>query len=1076
MARVSRSGGLATSLVTLVLTAVGLAVAAISITAIAGVLELASDQVAARQQVFSEAAVVELRVHLNGALRAMYRSSSELIDPETGELDLQGLTVQYEAASEFVDRTVVADSEGNILGVVPAWVTAQTLQDNPLLGQSFSDTPTFIYDDESQELWLVRSIEDPSGELVLMERLRMSYLHGLLDGFASESENRWTGVFSEDGLTISASDVGPEIDLASLEFEQFDEDTGSGTVSASTKDGTVLWGQYARIGSYDGIGWSTVVMEPRSKIVAATVSALSPAVIALLVSAALSIILAGVFARRLTVPLRSIETRAREAVSGAYVRPIETDRTDELGRLVEAFNAIALRLNALHDLSQLLAGTSSLDQVLDGILSAMGHIVGSARAAVFLLEDDGEHLTLARSRGLDKTSELVVPTEESTWLTEALSAAGPMAAEGVPLDHCASLGLHEDCAVKVLAAPLVVGNDPLGVVAVFDDRDRDFSQAETEMVRTFSAQAAIAVQNSRLFEIESVSRREAEMLQAVAEQLATAIGLEDSLREALRLAEEMLDVATAVVAIVDRSSLGLPPAEESAEERLLLRAWGRATVLRGDEECMVVGRGEDGVIDAFLLEHGGTGVMLVTATRGKEPGAVLGFILDRQDRTFSDQEIHLAESVGKQVSLALENAFHYEQARHRALNLETIFRISQAVSSSLEVKQVLSRVLDVVQKIFSASAVSLMTHDETTKIIETAMARGNISNEMLHFSCMPGEDVPGMVFKTAAPAKIDDMEQSEGSFAKMAVAQGLHSALSVPLLARARSLGVLTIFGMEPALFTEEDMSLLHTFASQAALALDTADMFGREHMVSSVLQASILPEILPPFDEVETASVYRAAGVEAEIGGDYYDMFRRPDGDLIVAIGDVAGKGVVAATKTSMIKYTLRGLAATGLSPSEMMADLNRTVTETGEPSDIVTLWVGVLSRGGTRLCYANAGHPPALLRRARDSDVVRLSPTGPLLGATVTAVYEEEVVDLKSQDSMLLYTDGVTEARRGHKFFGEGRVRRVLRYGGSPQEVVERLLRAIDEFVPGELRDDAAILAFRVTGTGKTSKQKRT
>lgn len=1076
MARVYRSGGLATSLITLVLLAVGIAVTVISIAALWGVLDLAQSQIAARQAVFGKAAIVESQIHLNGALRTMYRSSSELIDPVTGEPDLQGLAVQYEASSEHIDRLVVADSQGNVVGVLPAWVTPQVLQDGPILPESFSDVPTFVYDDELQELWLVRSVETESGEFVLLARVRMSYLQGLLDGVASEEESRWTGVFAEDGSAIITSVIGPEVDLATLEFKQFDESADAGTVSASTKDGTVLWGRYARIGSYSGIDWSTVVMEPRSKIVTATASALSPAAIALVVSTILSIILAGVFARRLTVPLRSIEVRAREAVSGAYVRPIETERTDELGRLVEAFNAVALRLNALHDLSQLLAGTSSLDQVLDGILSAMGHIVGSARAAVFLLDDEGGHLVLARSRGLDKTSELVVSAVEPTWLSEALNAAGPMVAEGVPQDHCQSLGLQSNCAVKVLAAPLVVGNDPLGVVAVFDSPDRAFSQAETEMVRTFSAQAAVAVQNSRLFEIESVSRREAEMLQAIAEQLAAAVGLEDSLHKAMHLAEGMLDVAAAVVAIVDRSSLGLPPAQEPAEERLLLRAWGRATVLRGDEMCMVVGQGEDDVVDAFLLEHGGTGVMLITATRGREPGAVLGFVLDRSTRAFSEQEIHLAGSVGKQVSLALENAFHFEQARHRALNLETIFRISQAVSSSLEVKQVLSRMLDVVQKIFSAAAVSLMTYDETAKTIETAMARGNISNEMLHFSCEPGEDVPGRVFQSAVPAKIDDMEQSEGSFAAIAVAQGLHSALSVPLLARAHSLGVLTIFGVEPALFTAEDMSLLHTFASQAALALDTADMFGREHMVSSVLQASILPETLPLFDEVETASVYRAAGVEAEIGGDYYDMFRRPNGDLIVAIGDVAGKGVVAATKTSMIKYTLRGLAATGLSPAEMMAELNRTVTETGEPSDIVTLWIGVISHGGAKLCYANGGHPPTLLRRASDSDIVRLTPTGPLLGATVTAVYEQEVVDLKEEDSMLLYTDGVTEARRGHKFFGEGRVRRVLRYGGSPGEVVERLLKTLDEFVQGELRDDAAILALRVTGTAEADTHDRT
>ena len=105
----------------------------------------------------------------------------------------------------------------------------------------------------------------------------------------------------------------------------------------------------------------------------------------------------------------------RQAVSGAYVRPLETDRTDEIGELSEAFNAVALRLNALHDLSQLLASSPSVDQVLDGIMSAMGHIVGSSSIAVFLVDQESGTLELARTRGIPGSPELSMPLSEENW-------------------------------------------------------------------------------------------------------------------------------------------------------------------------------------------------------------------------------------------------------------------------------------------------------------------------------------------------------------------------------------------------------------------------------------------------------------------------------------------------------------------------------------------------------------------------------------------------------------------------------------------------------------------------------------
>jgi serine phosphatase RsbU (regulator of sigma subunit) len=378
---------------------------------------------------------------------------------------------------------------------------------------------------------------------------------------------------------------------------------------------------------------------------------------------------------------------------------------------------------------------------------------------------------------------------------------------------------------------------------------------------------------------------------------------------------------------------------------------------------------------------------------------------------------------------------------------------------------VLNRVLDVVQKIFSADAVSLMAYDPAKRTIDTSMARGVANREMLYLHVAPGDDIPGAVYTTRNPVMYGDLGSVDTPLALMAVAQGLRSLLAVPLLARGRSTGVLTVFDHSTNAFTEEDKELLLTFASQAALAIDTASLYGKEHHVASILQSSILPERLPAISGIEAASFYLPAGVVAEIGGDYYDLFTTRDGIAVLAIGDVCGKGVQAATKTSMIKYSLRGMVAAGATPGEALTELNRLLASSGDPGDIVTAWIGFIDPGRHSLTYADGGHPPALLRRPETGIFERLGPTGPLLGAIEGATYDEQIVELAIGDLLVTYTDGVTEARRGARFFGEGRIRRFMRRSASVEETVESLLQAVNAFSAGIMRDDAALLAVRVT-----------
>jgi sigma-B regulation protein RsbU (phosphoserine phosphatase) len=209
-------------------------------------------------------------------------------------------------------------------------------------------------------------------------------------------------------------------------------------------------------------------------------------------------------------------------------------------------------------------------------------------------------------------------------------------------------------------------------------------------------------------------------------------------------------------------------------------------------------------------------------------------------------------------------------------------------------------------------------------------------------------------------------------------------------------------------------------------------------------------------------------AGGEAEIGGDYFDLFCADGGSVVVAIGDVCGKGITAATKTSMIKYSVRAFVRAGLGPAGVLDEVNRMVAEAGDPSDIVTLWVGFVHAGDGSIVWANGGHPPALLLSSDKRRIDRLGTTGPLLGAIPGVAFEEERMSVSVGDTLLLYTDGVTEARNGNRFFGEGRVQRSLRYGGAAPDVTERLLGSLRRFVAEPFRDDVAIVALRFRDAG--------
>jgi HAMP domain-containing protein len=329
-----------------------------------------------------------------------------------------------------------------------------------------------------------------------------------------------------------------------------------------------------------------------------------------------------VVSRRLVGPLKRLEETAYRAANGSYVKPIPADTDDEIGQVADAFNAVALRLNALHDLSQLLASASQLDQVLDGILSAMRHIVGPGVAAIYLLDDEGEWLFPARARGIDVASVRRVPATGDGWLARSLRDTEVIVhSSDVPSMQTNLPGLSTDQTVA-LTAPLVSGHEALGVIVVLRRHNEPVSEAEREMVRTFSAQAAVAVHNSRLFEAATESLRIAEVLRTVAERLVRPGSLSGALADIEAVVDHLFGTRATTFAIVDRAELGLPPAEDRDRERVLI-VMARRLLAEPSGSATVVHFGDDTEADE-IMKGLDAGALLITAVAlESEHGAFL---------------------------------------------------------------------------------------------------------------------------------------------------------------------------------------------------------------------------------------------------------------------------------------------------------------------------------------------------------------------------------------------------------------------------------------------------------------------
>ncbi|MGY1606132.1 SpoIIE family protein phosphatase [Geodermatophilus sp. SYSU D00700] len=642
----------------------------------------------------------------------------------------------------------------------------------------------------------------------------------------------------------------------------------------------------------------------------------------------------------------------------------------------------------------------------------------------------------------------------------------------------------------VRATPGAGPPEGLGVV-VTDETARHEEQQERrrllEAERTAAARVRHALQQQeRLHRLTSALARATTVRDVAATMVELAPGILGA--TAATLNEYEPGTGLSVLAVT-----GLPP--EVARPGQVIPAPLPPLVrdvLEGDGPVLV---GSTTERDQRYPDMAGSGVRqqawanLALCSHGR-PAGIVAFGWDGP-RTFADEDVELLTALADQCATAMDRARLYRAEQDARLGAE---RAQQRLDLLARAGEVLSRSLDESAVLDELAALLVPEHADWLVVLLAGRPGHLVPRCSVHadpgihaaaqelLAARPlridGGSAAARVFRSQRPLVVEDalpyLTEDGGPpevarFARL-LGPGPGPGLLTPLVVRGRSTGVLSLVGASAGGWPLTDQQeLVGDLASRVAVALDNAHLYGRQTRIARRLQDGLLPARLPEVPGVELATRYATAEEAVEVGGDFYDVVPLDGGGFVLAIGDVCGRGIDAASTTGLARHTLEAVAR-DLPPAAALVRLNDALRAQTSPNRFLTAACARVTPrpdGTAAVQLARAGHEPPVLVRA-DGSATLLAPAGQLLGILPEVTVETQELVLGPGDALVMYTDGITETRGREGLFGEERL--VAALAGPPgrsrtaDDLADLVLAATERFRAGPAEDDAALLVARL------------
>ena len=422
-----------------------------------------------------------------------------------------------------------------------------------------------------------------------------------------------------------------------------------------------------------------------------------------------------------------------------------------------------------------------------------------------------------------------------------------------------------------------------------------------------------------------------------------------------------------------------------------------------------------------------------------------------------DASIVHEESQELTVLLAVHDVTELKQEQRLG---DALLKISLAVSSTLELTAVLPQVVrESTRALRAQSGVILLLGGAQWSIAGAyGFARKRISAEPLELASLA---ISLAAVEQRAPLFVPDVSADDRFAATMEARWKARTVLVTPMFVGDTVVGSIGFhYHDEGHSLTDAESSFAKRMGALLALAFENARRHAIERKIAATLQQALLttPRRIPG---VDFGYLYRSATEAAVVGGDFYDLIELDGGRAGFLIGDVSGKGIEAATLTALVKNTVRALAYDSDSPARVIATTSDIILKSTPVSMFVTMFLCILDLSSGHLTYCRAGHPYPILRH-RGGQIELLEEGSPMAGAGIGVDYADGHAEMGVGDLLVLFTDGVTEARRDHVMLGEEHLADFVREAGSipTREIPQVLFDRVLEFTGGSLSDDVAIV----------------
>ena len=414
----------------------------------------------------------------------------------------------------------------------------------------------------------------------------------------------------------------------------------------------------------------------------------------------------------------------------------------------------------------------------------------------------------------------------------------------------------------------------------------------------------------------------------------------------------------------------------------------------------------------------------------------------------------------------------------REVDYGPLFRLAGEIGREADLGGLLLKILEKSRPWMKAEACSIFLPDAETGELVIHSARGDRAPELGTLRVPKGQGIVGTAMAEKKTIRVDEVAKDARFYAKADEKTGwkTKALLAAPLVDGEECVGVIEFLNpIGRAAFTEQDEQMVEYFAGLVAAALvriraNEAALeraaVQRDLDLARELQGGLLPKIFPTKEEAPGIELFARLDPAKEVSGDLYDFFPIENGKMCFVVGDVSGKGIAAGIFMAVTRTLIRATAVAGRSPLEILTKVNAQLAKENQASLFVTMILGIVDTQTGRMVYGQGGHNPPIRVPLKGKPTYE-PPGGMPLGVFDDAKFGERELVLEKGETLLVYTDGVTEAMNLAKdLFGEDRLERAVEGGAvlSAEKLTERVVEKVEEFVgEAERSDDITLLAIQ-------------